>query len=171
MREHNWCVLCYCSCSMYKSHGLDSKAMGLGAQRQGFKDYRVSLSVLPFCEIGIEDTWPSTASWLLNWQWKAMYPQTWFRKTAIKKVRFFRTPCSCSLITCYVILKSQYLVAGISKRFFPKYESMGNPPLKALVVAIPKVLYSLWSTLWLFTLQPSQMQALDEPWRYVCNLI
>ena len=28
----------------------------------------------------------------LNWQWKAMYPQTRFRKTAIQKVRFLGHP-------------------------------------------------------------------------------
>ena len=30
-----------------------------------------ALSEVPFCETRFEDTRPSTASWLLNWQWKA----------------------------------------------------------------------------------------------------
>ena len=40
-----------------------------------------------------KNAYSSTTSWAANWHWKAMYPQTLFRKTAIQKVRFFGTPC------------------------------------------------------------------------------
>ena len=77
--------------------------------------YRVSQKILsekPFCDTRFKATWLSTASSAANWQWKAKYPQTHFRKTAIQKVFFFGTPCIYFLRR--LILQLVQLVVHIS---------------------------------------------------------
>ena len=35
-----------------------------------------ALSEFHLCKTGFEGAWPATASWLLNWPWKATYRDT-----------------------------------------------------------------------------------------------
>ena len=39
-------------------------------------DLKNALPEFHLCETGFEGAWPSTASWLSNWHWKARYRDT-----------------------------------------------------------------------------------------------
>ena len=49
------------------------------------------LSVMPFYETGFKGTWPSTASWLLNWQWKLHALKPGFAKRQFREGVFWDT--------------------------------------------------------------------------------
>ena len=53
---------------------------------------RRRLSEWPFYKTRFEGTWPSTASWLLNWQWKSNTLKPGFAKRQFRNV-FFGTLC------------------------------------------------------------------------------
>ena len=51
-----------------------------------------ALSELLFCETGFDGMWPSTASWLLIWQWKAI-PSNLVSQKGNSESAFFGTLC------------------------------------------------------------------------------
>ena len=84
-----------------------------------------ALSEFAVCGTGFEGKWPSTASWLLSWQWKANYPHTHFSKMAIQKVRFFRHPLEGRCLQ-YFRDPVKYVFLAIFLSFFGKKDNNPN---------------------------------------------